>query len=301
VPRPSPQTERVIGVINLLASDETGATMTEIARHLDINQASCVHMLAALTTAGFLVREPSDRRYHLGPALVLPGRVAADRYPELATARTEMEALSRAFHRPCFAFGREGDHARLMHYTWHADGPTPGIRVGDTVPMVPPLGAMFFAWEGPAAISHWLGLDPVMEPERADRYRQQLVVLRRRGYVVESQPRPRADTDQHLTRTFDDRPSPQRDNELYRLLVDGGEHDHVLTEIDPARDYLIHAIGAPVFDAQGSVDMSVHMIDFVDPVPGREILRIGAAVRAAADRTTVAIGGVGPVSRRRSR
>ncbi|CAN5583464.1 helix-turn-helix domain-containing protein [soil metagenome] len=288
-------------MINLLSSDETGATMTEIAKHLDINQASCVHMLAALTTAGFLFREPSDRRYHLGPALVLPGRVAASRYPELATARTEMEALSRAFGRPCFAFSREGDHARLMHYTWDQGGPTPGIRLGDTVPMVPPLGAMFFAWEGATEITRWLALDRTMDRARSDRYRKQLVVLRRRGYVVEAQPSPRSTSQDDLSRTFDDRPSPQRDGELYRLLVDHGENEHVLTDIDPATDYLIHAIGAPIFDRNEAVDMSFTMIGFFEPISGKEIQRIAAAVRAAADRTTTALGGVMPSSLRRAR
>lgn len=282
----------------MLSTEQSGATMTEIARRLDINQASCVHMLAALTAAGFLFREPVDRRYHLGPALVLPGRVAADRYPELATAREEMDALSRAFARPCFAFAREGDHARLVHYTWDASGPSPGIRLGDTVPMVPPLGAMFFAWQPRAAIDHWLGLDPTMQPTRAASYRQQLVVLRRRGYVVEAQPQPRSSAPEHLSRTFDDRPSPQRDGQLYRLLVDHGENEHVLTEIEPTEDYRIHAIGAPVFDAAGSVELSFTMIGFVEPVRGKEILRIGAAVRAAADRTTAALGGSSPPSSR---
>lgn len=294
MPRPSPQTDRVVAVINLLSTEERGATMTEIARHLGINQASCVHMLAALTAAGFLVREPADRRYHLGPALVLPGRVAARRYPELATARVEMDALSRTFQRPCFAFAREQDHARLVHYTWDEGGPAPGIRLGDTVPMVPPLGALFFAWESPADITRWLGLDRTITAERAARYRRQLVVLRRRGYVVEAQPLPRPEVQQDLTRTFDDRQSPRRDSLLHRMLVDHGDDDHVLTDLEADEEYLIHAVGAPVFDAQRSVEMSFTMIGFDAPVTGREIQRIATAVRAAADRTTTALGGVSP-------
>ncbi|MEI2652590.1 MAG: helix-turn-helix domain-containing protein [Microthrixaceae bacterium] len=82
MPRPSPQTDRVVAVIELLSSGDEGATMTEIARHLSINPATCVHVMAALTSAGVVVREP-DRRYHLGPALALPGRLAERRYPLL--------------------------------------------------------------------------------------------------------------------------------------------------------------------------------------------------------------------------
>jgi len=295
VPRPSPQTDRVVAVINLLSTQETGATMTEIARHLDINQASCVHMLAALTSAGFLFREPSDRRYHLGPALVLPGRVAARRYPELATAREEMDALSRTFGQPCFAFSREGDHARLVHYTWDAGSPAPEMRLGDTVPMVPPLGALFFAWDQPAVVARWLSLDTSMDEQRAAGYRSQLSGLRSLGYAVEAQPPSEQITE--LSRVVDERTSPQRDGRLYRMLVahEGGEH--LLTEVESESSYAVHGIGAPIFSEHGTVEMSFNMIGFDRPITGEQIAVIGTAVRAAADRTTAALGGVVPRSR----
>ena len=61
-----------------------GATLTEIAAAVGADRSAFVHVLAALTTSGVLYREPDDRRYHLGPALVRPGRVAGARYGELA-------------------------------------------------------------------------------------------------------------------------------------------------------------------------------------------------------------------------
>lgn len=296
MPRPSPQTDRVVAVINLLSTQESGATMTEIARHLEMNQSSCVHMLAALTAAGFLFREPSDRRYHLGPAMVMPGRVAARRYPELATAREEMDTLSRTFGRPCFAFSREGDHARLVHYTWDSGSPAPEMRLGDTVPMVPPLGALFLAWDEPKVVARWLALDTSMDDQRAMRYRTQLAAVRARGYAVEAQPPSERITE--LSRVVDDRPSPQRDGRLYRMLVahEGGEH--LLTEVEADLAYAVHAIGAPIFTEYEAVEMSFNMIGFDQPITGAQIHRIGAAVRAAADRTTAALGG--RVPRRRA-
>src|SRR4051812_7379304 len=102
--RPSPQTDRVIATINLLASAPEGATLTEIARAVGQEPSTWQHMRAALTASVFLVREPSDRRYHLGPALVAPGQVALARYPVLAAARPEMDVLSRRFDLPCYAF-----------------------------------------------------------------------------------------------------------------------------------------------------------------------------------------------------
>ena len=284
MPRPSPQTERVVGVVNLLTTRTEGATLTEIAQHLGMDRSTCVHMLAALTTTGFLVREPTDRRYHLGPALVAPGRVAADRYPHLATARAEMVRVSRATGLPCCAFAREGDHARLVAYTWDEGEGPPEMRLGDTVPMVPPLGALFFAWGPPDGVAHWLSLDPDGDTARQQRYRRQLGAIRRSGYVVEARPT-RSDLDR-LSEVVDDRPSPQRDGRLHRMLVAHGDGEHLITRIDPAADYPVHGIGAPVLDGNGWATMSFNLIGFDEPVAGRELRRLAKVVRDAARRTT---------------
>ncbi len=288
MPRPSPQTERVVGVIEMLTETTSGATLTEIARHVGMDRSTCVHMLAALTTSGFLVREPTDRRYHLGPALVAPGRVAADRYPHLATARAEMAQVSRTTGLPCCAFAREGDHARLVAYTWDEGEGPPEMRLGDTVPMVPPLGALFFAFGAPAEVDHWLSLDPVGTPEQHEQLRRQLRAIRRSGFVVEARPT-RADLGR-LTEVVDDRPSPQRDGRLHELLVAHGDGEHLITRLDPAAAYPVHGIGAPVRDASGHVSMSFNLIGFTEPVSGRELRRLARVVRDAAARTSAALG-----------
>ena len=71
MPRPSPQTDRVVTLLNILAADPSaGLSIAEIARRLGINKATCYPMLAALQDAGWLVRHPVRRTFHLGPALV---------------------------------------------------------------------------------------------------------------------------------------------------------------------------------------------------------------------------------------
>ena len=287
MPRPSPQTDRVVGVISMLTERPEGATLTEIAQHLAMDRSTCVHMLAALTRSGFLVREAADRRYHLGPALVAPGRVAAQRYPHLAAARVEMARASRATGLPCCAFAREGDHARLVAYTWgEGEGP-PEMRLGDMVPLVPPLGALFFAWGPRDEVEHWFSLDPACGAAQQQRYREQLGRIRRAGYVVEARPA-RVD-DRRLSQLVDDRPSPRRDGRLHELLVDHGHGEHLITAVDPDRSYAVHGIGAPVRDAEGRATMSFNLIGFEEPVTGRELRRLAKVVRDAATRTTTAL------------
>lgn len=294
MPRPSPQTDRVVAIVEHLAHRPEGATLTELAAAVDADRSALVHVLAALTTAGVLFREPDDRRYHLGPALVLPGQVAAARYGDLAVVRAEMTRLADELGLPCLSFVPEHDHGRLVQYVWPRGSTAPAIPVGETLPMLPPLGILFVAWGSDDDFDAWLALDPAPDAERHDRYREQRGAIRRLGFVVEA--RPATMEDRAFEELIDDRTSPRRDGKLLRLLADHGRDEHILTELAGAPGALhpVHVIGAPTFDASGTATSSVSVIGFAEPVPTDEVLRIGAAVRAAADRTTVALGGSVP-------
>jgi len=296
VPRPSPQTERVVTVIEYLSDRPDGASSTQIAQDTGINASTCVHVLATLTSAGFLYREPSDRRYHLGPALVRPGRVAAERYEFQAIARAEMQALSSIHNRPCFAFAPDGDHARLEQYTW--PGPArPAVRVGDAIPLTPPLGAIFAAWADDDAVERWLSLDPDLTAQGRRRLRAQLAEIRSIGHVIETGGNRAGDvavSDPDLPRVTDERPSPWRDRILHQMLVGQGPAEHVLTDIDPSGAYPVNAVGAPVFDLAGRIAMSLTLVFFDDAgaaavVTGADLITMSADVREAAGRATAAI------------
>ncbi|MGZ4683146.1 MAG: IclR family transcriptional regulator [Acidimicrobiales bacterium] len=291
MPRPSPQTDRVVAVIELLAATERGATMTEIARALAVNQASCVHMLAALASAGVVVREP-DRRYHLGPALVRPGRIAAERYPVLAAARTEMTALSSGLGLLCFAFAPEADHARLVHYTFPPTQAVPTVRLGEPVPLTPPLGIVFVAWGPDAGFDEWLALAPDMDAGQADHYREHRRAIRELGFVVETAPTPTSPAD--LAQVMDDRASPRRDTELHRLLTGPRGDAYLLTDLADVGPRSVTGIGAPVFDTRGVAVLSLNVVNFPGPLTPGQIVEVGSTVRAATDRVTAAIGGAVP-------
>jgi DNA-binding IclR family transcriptional regulator len=298
VPRPSPQTTRVVQIVELLATRPDGASMTEIARALGVSQASCVHVLAALTTAGFLVREPTDRRYHLGPALVRPGALAAARYPVLTAARPEMAALSDAVGLPCVAFVPEVDHARLAAVT-QAPGAEPlAVRLGETVPLTPPLGMVLVAWASEDVFARWLARDPSLDGHEVGRLQADRDAVRALGFVAELAPAPTSQIG--LAGVLDDRESPYRDDRLRRLLAGHPGQGHVLTELDDPSEATgvgarsVTAVGAPAFAADGSTCLSLSLVTLPEPLTTVEISRLGAAVAAAADRLTVTLAGLRP-------
>src|SRR2546429_8619557 len=94
MPRPSPQTERVTAIFDLFVqTNGVGLTLSDISKRLGLNRASGLHALAALSTAGYLIRDPAAKRYYLGPALAVAGRVAEEEVPALIDARALMPRL----------------------------------------------------------------------------------------------------------------------------------------------------------------------------------------------------------------
>ena len=83
--------------------------MAEVSRHLSVHKASCHSMLSELLRAGWLLRDPVRKTYHLGPALVRLGREAAGRYPALVLARSAMAELSAATGAHCVAADGKGN------------------------------------------------------------------------------------------------------------------------------------------------------------------------------------------------
>lgn len=274
-----------MAILNLLTTRPDGASLTEIAAEVGATPSTMVHVLAALTSAGYLFREPADRRYHLGPALVEPGRVAAARYPALALARREMVRLSERFGAPCFAFVRDGRWARLAHTTSDPHQPGPRLRIGELIPVVPPLATVFMAWAAEDDVAAWLAADPSPAPGRAAALRALLARARARGYVVEGPPE--ADEGEALLRTLQEPPSPRRDHELRRML---SRHDgHVVVDIDPATTYRTTGVGAPVFEPSGAVGLSITVATYDLVLTGAELAAVGEAVRAAAATVAAAL------------
>lgn len=280
MPRPSPQTDRVVAVLNLLAeTNGAGTTLTEIARRIGANRASCVHMLAALEGAGYLVRDPTDLRYHLGPALITLGSTASRRYPGFEATRHEIDDLTRATGYPCFAFARERDRARLLYYTWDLRRPAPAMQVGDMITIVPPLGAVFFAWGDERAVDDWVEQAPGGK-QHGEQLRETLAAVRTLGYVVELQP-PNA----MFHELLGDRRAP--DGSRLPLGVYDPK-DFVLNEIDDHQEYTVSSISVPVLDADERTVIALNLAGFAAPVAGTEIRRLAAMARAAAARAMIA-------------
>jgi DNA-binding IclR family transcriptional regulator len=262
MPRPSPQTDRVVAVLNLLGHETDGLTGADIARRVGANRASCVHMLAALEGAGFVTRGALDRRYRLGPALVELGSAAARSYPGLEAARRELDALTRATGHPGFVFAREGDRARLLGFTWDLRRAAPVMRTGDTLLLAPPLGSVFYAWASAAEVDTWIAR--AAAGAEAAALRELLGAVRRLGFVVELLP-----------------------EQLALAASDGSPVDpsgFVAGDIVDDESYTVSSVSVPVFAPDGTVALALNLAGFAMPLRGRDIRALADDLLAAAAR-----------------
>jgi DNA-binding IclR family transcriptional regulator len=299
MPRASPQTDRVIAVIELLTA-HPGAdfTLAELARRLGVSKPTCYPMLAALTRSGWLLRHPTRKTYRLGPALVPAGRAAAAGAPVVELARPRMAELAETCGLACVCLAPSADALVVVDVVGSAasSGKPFGLRLGDRVPPRPPLGAVLVAWEDDDAIDAWLRRASSNAPEeRLARYTGDLAAVRERGYAVELrapiQERVALLADELRTAVRDRRATAHIHDLLDQAVSELADEDVLLTDIDAERSYLPSSINAPVFDVDGSVALVVCLVDAPAPLPGPAIVAIGERVREVTTELTRSLRG----------
>jgi len=276
--RPAPGADRSVAILELLAAHPGDRfTLSEVARRCSLNKATAHALLAALSQRGILLRHPDEKRYSLGPRLVAIGAAAQRGYTAIDFAPAALDRLSVATGRWSRAFARREDRVTVVAQT-HAPADVDPLDPV-TLPLTPPLGALWMAWSDRPSVEAWLAraaaADAVGPAQAA------LPAIRRAGYAVT-----RASPE--LRR----RPTP---DEVRALLAAIGRQHLLLTDADDAGTYRIADVAAAVFDASGTVALVVAVSGLDDgDLRGTEIREIGARVAATADALTAAVQGRPP-------
>lgn len=297
--RPSPAVERVVAVLNFLAAHpDEGFTLSELARHLELNKATAHSLLNALADAGYVLRHPSRLTYTLGPALVGLGNAAAGSSPAVDFARDELRALAERFELECLATTAVGDEMVIV-----ARSGIPGnlqvadelVQVGRRLPLVPPLGTVFKAWSPPDEIERWLALmGRTATHDETERYRAGLVAARDRGYVVGLEADPRATLGRALAQLADDERAARVRDVVESLVDELGHDEYVLVDLQARATYYVNHIVAPVFGSDGEVALALSLFGFRGRLTGSQVADLGGELRSACDRVTESIHGHAP-------
>ncbi|MFF0499790.1 IclR family transcriptional regulator [Nocardia aobensis] len=251
----SPPVMRVMRVLDYLAlHPDEEFTISDLARRVGLNKATCHTIVTTLVEQEYLTRGAVSGRIQLGPALIPLGLVAEQRFRPLDVARTELHALAEDLGVPVVVSIRTGSEIlHLAHY-----GPASVFsamsRAGQRIPLLPPVGATFYAWSTDEVIDAWLDSLPHSSEQARQIFRKALAQARSLGYVaggdsplwrdLASTVREIESSDaSHSRRWVEER---IRDADLASYMGDPGENQGSAG-----------FVSAPVFDSAGEVELTV--------------------------------------------
>jgi DNA-binding IclR family transcriptional regulator len=287
--RPAPGADRSVAVLELLADHpEERFTLSEVARRCGLNKATAHALLSALTSHGILLRHPEEKRYSLGPRLVAIGDAAERGYTAIDFAPSVLGRLADETGLRASAAKLEDDDSLAVIAR---SGPQDGFEAAPPrLPAIPPLGALFMAWADDPSIEAWLARAPASEV--VAHVLEALPAIRDLGFAVTL-----ASPQWHrLSEPVEPRPAH---DELRGLLADIGRRGVLLTEVDERKTYAVAEVAAPVFRADGQVELAVAAsVPGARPdgarLSGVEVATLGARVVAAAQELTFAVHGRRP-------
>lgn len=288
-PRPSPQTQRVVNLFEHLAGDGSqGMTLAEVSRHLSVHKASCHSMLSELLGAGWLLRDPIRKTYHLGPALVRLGQEAAGRFPALVLARPVMAELSAATGAHCIAFSvSEGYSTVVDQVRSHRGGGHP-MSIGTQFSHRPPYGASIVSWAGADERERWLATLP---EDVRDRYRQAMAAARRRGYTVGLHILPNVRLQELALIVRSAEVSSTRVSQLAQALSDELIHREgwFPASLVADRSYEVSHVDSPVQAPGSRIALMLSLVPSPEPMSGAAVGRMGERLSSATRRLSDAL------------
>jgi DNA-binding IclR family transcriptional regulator len=298
VARPAPSVDRTIRLLTFLADEpDEEFTLSELARKLEFNKATCHAMLTELVEGGVLLRHPARKTYALGPVLVSWGVAAAiDAYRALEFAEEELTALRDKMDATCVAVGLVGGEIVVLARR-DVDRPMPSyVPVGHRVPAVPPFGGEFLAWATEEEIGEWIArLGLSADDPKVSLHLEELAQMRQLGY------RASVSSSESLTELLETIRTEDRSLQ-FRHAVD--EVISVLVKRGWQGDSpgtLLNSVIAPVFGPSGEPVLALSLSAFAEPVDERGMQRYVNALLTATGRITTRIGGTSPVKRGRKR
>jgi len=283
---PSPAVRRAGQVLWYLAEHPSEThTVAQLSRVLNIPRATCDSILQALTQQGFANRREREMGYELGASCLALASAAQAANTVLSVANRQADQLARDLGACVVVSTVIAGEARAVAIFDRAPSTMVRARVGQTIPLAPPFGVVFVAWD-PAASERWLQLGGAQSDPDAERWHQSLQFARRHGYSysVYAPPGPQfGHVLEDLVLTPDSEPNRRVRDELIERLR---HSEYLATQVDHDTELQVLQVSAPVFDANGVVTASIMVLGSLRPMRGKELEALAGRVVQAADRAT---------------
>ncbi|MFI5427166.1 helix-turn-helix domain-containing protein [Aeromicrobium sp. UC242_57] len=255
----------MIEVLNFLGRDDKGYSLTEMGRGLNISKATLHAIVGTLLDAGYLTRDPRDRRVALGPMLVPLGRAAlGDRVDLVEALRPAMLQLAEEFDAHCTASAAIGDSIVVLSAAGTPSRVRTSFREGQRgLPVEPPIGSLFRCLE--RQVPH-PGVDRQshLGPHRDDTASQRARTDPSTWLAVAERLEAKTQLDTALVELAADGDfsKPQEVVEALLRQIRSESSTYLVTDYDDGREHDVDWIGVPLFGRDHEVDLALSLINF---------------------------------------
>jgi DNA-binding IclR family transcriptional regulator len=296
--RPSPPTDRVVAVLNLLATltDGHGLTGAEVSRDLGISSSTCAALLASLEDLRYVERG-RDRAYRLGPGLLPVVHAVHSQLPILVVAEAELHAINAELGLGCSLTRDDRDHLTVMAVVGTPSQTPIRLTPGERLPGTPPYGAPGIAFRQPQEIEGWLAAAPG-GAEEAAHLRGFLETIRHRGYAAWTlEPASIGILDRIHEVVEDlahDRGAKVVWEQLTQLVANFGRRGYLDEELEASSSLSVSYIIVPVFDRHGRPRYQIDLHVLRPQVPIETLETYADRLTAAAAVLSKALDGSPP-------
>lgn len=277
----SPPTRRVVDIIELLAERRGSTTrLSDIVHALGLNQATAYVILKELDEMGWVTRNPADKTFSVGAALVrLAGRI--DQAPSIAhAARAAASAAATDTGYAASVSERVGDSLVITAFIAGSDDQW-SLSAGDRVPFAAPFGPAYAAWEPADERRVWIQRSGVNSPAFEARLEEHLEETRHHGFSVERMSPDMVSAIPVMTRLQMDAQSDSVRDHLNEVLLEITGAPRASGKLGSRQRQYVGAITAPIFNQLGRVTHNICVHPFT-ALSVRNVDQIGRHLRKAA-------------------
>ncbi len=265
---------RVLDVVELLArSGNKQLRFSDIARELDLTQATAHAILKTLCDRGWASRDPRAKTFSMGPALAVVAARTDTARPLAHAARVAALRLSTDVGFAGSVIERFGDSLVIIAFEGD-DATEPAGIPGERIPYAPPFGVAFAAWDTVEERRAWIRRSAGTNADRVQRLEQVLARTRERGFDVDWTTPALAQAAQ-LVGTLDSDEMPTQVRQIMDQLLAEFATVGFLSDDNPGRRKRpVATIAAPVFDQRRQVALII-AVHPLRPLTARQIRFIG--------------------------
>ncbi|MCU1397567.1 MAG: transcriptional regulator, IclR family, partial [Acidimicrobiales bacterium] len=226
--------------------------------------------------AGYANRHPRLRTFTLGASVVALGSAALEAHPAIDLARDAARDLSVELELEVSVTAAAGDDIVFLARAGAHRARGIAVHVGQRVPLIAPLGAVFVAWSPTDRVRAWRA-----GSRRPDDLDAVLAGVRSRGYSVALELDVRRGLGEALDHLADAPVDAATHRSVDALLAELDQRDYQLTALDERSTYDVSMIAAPVFGADGEPVVALTLLGFAPGLTPGEVAEYGDRVRDA--------------------